>query len=1764
MKTDPSAPRDVAAGISPDVPLAGGRKRAPVRRRVALGLIVVLVLAILIGVRHAIVGALATRWASLATGDHVTIGEFHIGLRRAVLVDLNVTSANGDPLFRARRITLGYALAELLPGSHHRYGLRSATVDSPVLAIVRRADGSYNLRSAGGSAGTSAVASPAWNCVVRVRNGTLALIDRAPATPDLAEQRIVGLSLRGAIDAGGKTAIVGGGALIAAGRAAAAGRRWPFTVHVRLDTTRGSAIGRLRAARLPARGLLSFFVHGNAVRIDDGYLDHVALTMYGLGPTMAMPALRVGGTADLSAGELHIAALATPVRDMRGRLTLVDDGVWLRRLDARVAGLPVVARGGIYNRNRPTLRLGLAADGDLSELRSLFAFSHKQPIRGGVHVETLLEAPTAELLIRSALRVGHGSYGTVPFSAVSGRVDYHNGSVVLDGLRGEYGAAAVGVGARFVLGRPALTSAIVATARAPGRAIPFGENVAPDAQIDAVALIRGGVAGYRANGALGVAGPSFAGSGTFAIDERGSGEFGPFTLARGDGSRLDGALRLERPTSESAGWLTATNYRVAVPVRAARFPGLHVPSFPPVAGILTGAVTGSGHPDGFALAGNLSGDDLTVGTVHVGHGRTALGGTLADVRLGAVRLDGPLGAFTGSGAASHGTFALRGAYDGSLEKLVPLTGKQDAFGAVRGDVLATLDDSGVVVQSRAAVLHGATIRGVALDRAAGTIAVRDKIFEIIAATGDVLGGHAVAAQAGQTIAISAPDIPSAALRGTGVPLAAGNVSAYGIADVRRPAVRFDGDVAVSGGRSNGFAVGGEARVALDGGRAAISDATGSLGSTFGSLAGAVTGIGERALHYDLDARVPLGDLDVVRHDLKLPLRALAGSFAAQLHVHGTGIRPFAEGRVEAPEGSYHGLAFRTARANVALDHDSVAASDGQVTIGSTTALVDASAALGGAFSFSARAATIALADFNDFFDTDATLDGRGSMAISLRTAGGLATSGAFALDGLRYRDYRIGRASADWRMRGAAIEGQARARSWAGRLDAQARIVPGPSGANLADAVRAAGYDVRATLGGIDVATWLPATGRSAPISGTVDAALSVHGRVPDLRTTADLTLRNGRVRGVAIPSAHLAASSQGSRIVVAASDADLGFGRLTATGQVGLAHDDPLRFDLRLSTPDIGIAAHELAPASRRFDIAGALDADIRVGGTRSAPSIEGGFDLTAARYGGFAVPRAIGSLAVSGRGIELRDADVELTRGQAFVAGSLPLLLQPLRLGPARSPLSFDVTARGVDLAQFAPLLPAGTQLAGTVDGRFGVEGSVERPRLFGSLAVSGGSYVSPLERAPIDHVDAQLEFAGSSVALQTFHADVGGGTLDASGRVTLPFGEETQAAYRAEVVAKAAKLNFPAYGRGTLDGDLVLSSGQGRPLIGGDIALRDAVVPVSAVYGNGSVGAANATALPVDPAFAIHAAAGDNVRVRSSIVDIGVTGAVDVSGTLGHPLLGGGFTATDGTISSYNHVFKIVNAAVAFNPADGAVPTIDARAIARVTNPDPDPNRNVGGSATIIVTVSGSADSNNLQVTYSSEPAYSQEQIIGLLLDVPALLGALNFDLNGGPSAPVLRGVPGETNVLLPPGVTPEEVSSISLNEEVFSLLNGQLTQRALTPLERLFEKNLGLSDVEFTVDYGGGLGYSLRRQIGRRDFYAFLSETVTYPERLNVGFELVPKPFESVNFGYYAQNGVTSLITNQTPGQEIFSSTGRRESVQPLGNRSGFSLNFNRRF
>jgi hypothetical protein len=180
--------------------------------------------------------------------------------------------------------------------------------------------------------------------------------------------------------------------------------------------------------------------------------------------------------------------------------------------------------------------------------------------------------------------------------------------------------------------------------------------------------------------------------------------------------------------------------------------------------------------------------------------------------------------------------------------------------------------------------------------------------------------------------------------------------------------------------------------------------------------------------------------------------------------------------------------------------------------------------------------------------------------------------------------------------------------------------------------------------------------------------------------------------------------------------------------------------------------------------------------------------------------------------------------------------------------------------------------------------------------------------------------------------------------------------------------------------------------------------------------------------------------------------------------------------------------------------------------------------------------------------------------LLLDA-SLFGAVNFGQQQ--NGTTLRGAPGESNPLLPPGVTPYQTGVINFNQEAFSILNGQFTQRFLAPIERVFTGRFGLTDFELTVDYGGGIGYNALKQLGKRDVYASFGQTLSSPVRTSAGFTARPDATTSVQFSFFHQTGVPA-ITNSANGAQAFATTQRLKGIQPLSNRQGFTFSIVRKY
>jgi hypothetical protein len=1746
-------------GESPNATRLNARLMTP-RRRLGSAIAIVAALVLVLALtHHAITTFVVSRSLSVALGYDVRFADMSLGWSHATFTGMHI-GKDGDPVLDADRIDVDYALRDIFPGGKHRYGFAGVAIDRPTFTFVRHADGTYNLGGGGASSSppkpTQAAAEPLLFSA-RVRDGTIRLVDTAPLEPDLREQSVVGVSIDASVQSNARTVARVDGTLIGRRSQSAPVGRWPLSVRSVIDYQRGFAMHRFRAAQLPLRGMLNFLVHAKIARFDDGVMRDVDVKAYALDIDAATPfAYRLGGGGELEGAQIALGPLAKPVRDLHGHIDLFDDGVTTPDLRGTVAGADLHIRGGMYDFADVQFRLGIEADPQLAQMRTLFTFLRTQPIRGPMHLETLVTASSGQPLIRTVIASPRVYYDRIPLDNTGGTVDYMLGAVSFNGIHAGFSALQSSMAGMIPVNvdNGQLEGAVHVSG--PAASLPYAQTIAAGQTIGTVAILGGsGRNGFHANGEVTSSGGDGSGEGLVALDQHGVGEFGPFLFQRRDGSSLAGAFRIERPTSSSGGWAVATHYRFAVPAHIATLPGVDLTGFPAIGGIVDAAIVAGGPPSDFEVAGHVQMHDAAYDRYALGTVGADLSGTFADLRMRNITLDGPRGAFRGDGAVAGGTFGVRGVYDGSLEDLQAFTGDIGGHGRVHAPAAAFVDEHGVTVQTSGATLAGGSIHGIALGSAAGTLRIAGTAVRIITGTATLDGAHAVVAAHSGDTAISMVGVPASAFAGSGLPLAAGRVSVFGIGNLERPA--FRGSIDLDAGAALGFPIAGWVDIAFDRRTLSVRDGIASIGGTYGRLGGRIDDIGTPAFNYDLDAGVALGDVGELVTDFRLPVRYAEGSFDARVQIVGGSATPTIQGTVHAPEGSYNGLAFSNARGRLFVQPGAaLRLDDGHVTIGSTVAAFRASAG-GSVLGIAASSAAADLSDFDDYFDESEIVAGRGPVSFAFLDTGRATTSsGRIALTGTRIRRFPLGDVAGKWSTRGGTIAADLAIDGAAGRVHTSGTVVPVPGGPFTA--LRGARYDADIQAANVDVGTLLPAAGFPYPVLGRLTAVGHLAGVFPHLAIGGHASLAGGSFGAFPIASAAVTTRILGNRVSIDAATADLGFVKLTASGEVGLFAAAPLQVRVHASVPDLALAARRIEPRTP-IDIAGSLESDALIGGSFAAPKLTAGFDLVKPRYGPLLVQRIVGNGETDLHSFKLDSAQVVLNHGSAVIAGSLPVSFNPAGIGPANAPLSITADAHSVDLAGLAPLVPgAGTKLSGTVDGHLALEGTVRSPRVLGTVTLANASYVSSLETAPIRAASARLNFQGTTVALEALHAQVGSGSIDAHGQIIMPIPGVPKQGYSVAITAKGAQINLPAYGGGTLDGTAQLVSGDRMPTLSGNVALTHATIPFDTIFRAATTPAVAAGSAPIfDLAFNLNIDA-KSVRIKSSIIDVGAAGTIDLTGTLLEPRAAGTFTAARGGVfSTYQRLFRIQDATVTFDPNQGIVPTLDLRATAHVDNPDPDQARNAIGSADITVALTGPADA--YTIAYSSQPAYSQAQIIALLVDLP-VLGSVNFGQRQ--AAGHLRGAPGESDAFLPPGVTLYQPGTTTLQEEAFSLLNTQLTQRLLSPLENAFGGAVGLTDLQLTLDYGGRVGYTARQQLSRKHaVYATLGQILSYPTRTQVGFQSRPDPTTTISFTYFQQNG-TPYFTNSIFGNT--SSIQVVNGVQPLSDRQGFNFVLSRTY
>ncbi len=186
--------------------------------------------------------------------------------------------------------------------------------------------------------------------------------------------------------------------------------------------------------------------------------------------------------------------------------------------------------------------------------------------------------------------------------------------------------------------------------------------------------------------------------------------------------------------------------------------------------------------------------------------------------------------------------------------------------------------------------------------------------------------------------------------------------------------------------------------------------------------------------------------------------------------------------------------------------------------------------------------------------------------------------------------------------------------------------------------------------------------------------------------------------------------------------------------------------------------------------DATGELSGTFTLGGTARSPVLTLAANLRDVRYRNFSAPYTQGVFDY--RDQRLR-GDFELRRLAVpilTVAVELPLDLALTGVEQRRLPGPVLVRARAedVDLALLETTLPQVRETSGSFDADFGIEGTWERPRLTGQLAIRNGGATFPALGVRHEAVDGRLSLSGDTVWVDALSLQSGSGTATVGGYV------------------------------------------------------------------------------------------------------------------------------------------------------------------------------------------------------------------------------------------------------------------------------------------------------------------------------------------------------------------------------------------------------------
>lgn len=492
-------------------------------------------------------------------------------------------------------------------------------------------------------------------------------------------------------------------------------------------------------------------------------------------------------------------------------------------------------------------------------------------------------------------------------------------------------------------------------------------------------------------------------------------------------------------------------------------------------------------------------------------------------------------------------------------------------------------------------------------------------------------------------------------------------------------------------------------------------------------------------------------------------------------------------------------------------------------------------------------------------------------------------------------------------------------------------------------------------------------------LGGIVDGEITVAGPLSNPRAVLDFRLSDGTVGDHPIREATIRAGLENHAVTLVTLRIAPGQGELVGAGRIDLRGVSEVEFSGR------GVGLDILRPL---FGIArplgGTMDFTLQLSGRLSDPVVGLAGSVAEGSIGGTGFDRLVVQAFYRDGLLHIEQGLLQQGRHKARLEGTVPFTPARLRFDESRS-MNLHLTLADSDLNLLGLLTDRVERAEGPLSGEVQLAGTVGKPKMEGSLVVSGGVVKLRGLEPPITAIRALLTFNEDEVRVGQFVGRAGAGTVTVSGTVGIR--DFRLDALNLQLTADAARLVYVPILAGVVDGQLRIGGTAARPAIGGSLTLSQGDLFVAAP-------ARPAGPTPEvswdNPLLDMDLRAGDALWVNVGGLRLQVHGAVHTVGTWLRPRLTGEVTAGRGSFTAFNNTFTLTEGRAVFTEFRGTTPFVDARAEARIRG------------TKIFLTVQGTPD--DLTLALSSDPVLPRDEIVALLARQAGLAQLLRGDLEG----------------------------------------------------------------------------------------------------------------------------------------------------------------------